>query len=238
MKKYLYFVILGLVSATLLVFSSCDCITGEGPVIEENRETENFTAIDLDISASVNLTKDTGCTIRIRAQESLLPHITTKVSGSKLEIDFETGCYKSSEPINVDISMKTITGLEVDGSGGFYGKDRFDVEKVDLDIDGSGEIDMQFFADRINADLSGSGDIKLRGTAKKVKVDINGSGDVDAKEMMAYRAYIDMNGTGNCSIFVHEYLDVSVSGTGDVYYGGSPEIKSHINGSGTLKKTK
>lgn len=235
MKKHNLFFLL-LTAIVIFSLSSCDCIKGEGHIIEESRNLGNFTSIDLNISAQVIITKDTACSFTIKAQENLLSYIKTNVSGGELEVDFKSGCYRTTEPIFINVSMKEITSLEVDGSGSFYSKDRFDVEKIDLEIDGSGEIDMQLFADKINAEISGSGDIKLKGTAKKFKVDINGSGDVDAEDLMAYKAYVYVSGSGNCNVFVHELLDVSISGSGDVYYSGSPEIKTHINGSGSLDK--
>ncbi len=220
-----------------MLLTSCDCINGTGPVVKTSRDVEVFKNIVLEMNADVFLTLDSVIKVVVEAQGNLQDHITTRSNGRSLYIDFKEFCYKTSEPVRIYISLPELSGIEVDGSGSVAGKGTFSTSIIDLDISGSGNIDVDIVADKVKADINGSGNIYLDGTSKKFKADINGSGEIRASKHNTYKAYIDIGGSGSCELFVQDYLDASISGSGDIIYKGNPEIKSHISGSGSLRKS-
>jgi len=217
-------------------FAGCNCVEGEGPVTEEMRDLKPFNEIELDILANVYLYQDTGFAFKMSAQENLHKHIETRVSGDKLNIGIRESCYRSEEEVRIEISMPGLEKVELNGSGSIIGVTRFEIEDLEIDISGSGDIRFDLIGEKIEVDIAGSGDIQLKGTTQKFKGDITGSGNIGAENLTTYKSDIDISGSGNCSVYAHDYLKISVTGSGDVIYGGTPEIKSHITGSGSVRK--
>ena len=222
----------------LLLFSSCNmnCLEGSGELKSDTRLLKAFTKIELNSDAKVIITKDTVQRIRVEAQANVLKALTTEVSGKWLYIDLD-GCLAIHKPIIVYISTPSFETIEVDGSGSVEGRGSFAGEKMILTVDGSGSINIGLSANEVNSEIKGSGNINLSGSAKKFNVDISGSGDMNAQEMPSGVCKVNVRGSGNGRIFAINKLAVDIAGSGNVYYKGTPDISTNINGSGKLQKT-
>jgi len=83
--------------------------------------------------------------------------------------------------------------------------------------------------------ISGSGDIKVNGFAKKFNLQLEGAGDVNASNLQAETAKINISGSGDCRVYATDKLYIQISGSGDVQFRGRPhEIKKKITGSGEI----
>jgi hypothetical protein len=47
---------------------------------------------------------------------------------------------------------------------------------------------------------------------------------------------VEISGSGSTNVFAKKTLNARISGSGDVYYKGTPEITKSIRGSGSLVK--
>ena len=83
--------------------------------------------------------------------------------------------------------------------------------------------------------IGGSGALALRGAAPGIQVNIAGSGTLDALQFEVSEGEVHLAGSGEARIFVTKQLEVSVAGNGHVWYKGSPEVKSTVVGSGSVK---
>ena len=216
----------------------CDCIQGEGELINEKRDVSGFDRIKLDMSARIILTQDSSFSMMIEAQENILDILTTDVNNATLDIDLKEFCITSHEPITIFISMPEIKKLEINSSGKIIAKNMIRAKKIDLEIDGSGDIIAGIKAEKIYADINGSGEIELGGICKSLSVDINGSGEFYGMDLKSSDADIDISGSGNCTIYVLDELKVDINGSGDVRYKGDPDLNTDISGSGNVKKIK
>lgn len=223
----------------LLLFSSCNmnCLEGSGELKSDTRLLKPFTKIELNTDAKVIITKDSVQSIRVEAQPNLLKVLTTEVSGKWLYIDLD-GCLANHKPITVYISTPSFETIEVDGSGSVEGRGSFAGEKILLTIDGSGSINIGLSANAVNSEIKGSGNMNLSGSARKFDVDLSGSGDMNAQEMPSGVCKVNVRGSGNCRIFAINKLAVDIAGSGNVFYKGTPDISTNINGSGKLEKNK
>ena len=81
----------------------------------------------------------------------------------------------------------------------------------------------------------GTAYIKLSGPGQgKLHLSNTGTGSINAFNFEVDTCYVSLTGTGSCKVTVNELLDVVLTGTGNVYYRGYPEITSHITGLGRL----
>ena len=90
--------------------------------------------------------------------------------------------------------------------------------------------------DTIDIVVTGSGDVNISGKALRGDYRLTGSGDIDAEDLRVNECYITSSGSGNIECYVYDLLDVIITGSGDVYYSGSPEIIEKNTGSGELRE--
>jgi len=219
-------------------FTSCEsCIVGNGPLIVENREVEPYSKLDVNIPAYVKVTPGEDLSVRIEAQENLLPRIKTSVSGKTLVIKSKP-CLESDKPIRIELIVPMLTSIDINGSAAVKITEMMNTEDFKVGINGSGEFAGDVFANSVEADINGSGDIIINGSAKMLEVEINGSGDFSGLGLKTFEADIVIRGSGDVRVNALNKLQSEVLGSGDVWYVGNPEISTSIKGSGQVSKMK
>lgn len=223
--------------ASLLSISSCEKITGEGPLQTETRSRGSFSGIDMRISGNVQVKKDSVYKIEVTAQQNLLNEIETNIVGTNLVIKFRDGVrVRTHEEITVNISSPELSTLRLSGSGNVNVSGQWQSRNFWLELSGSGNIYMQrIAADYIDGKVSGSGNITvLDGTALEENLRITGSGNIDMLSVAARSAYTTTSGSGSMKLNVSDNLNVTISGSGSVYYTGNPAVSAKVSGSGTV----
>jgi hypothetical protein len=223
--------------AGMIFLSSCEKITGEGPVVTETRNISNFEGIDLRVSADVYFQQSATYKVEVSAQQNILDVLETYVTGNKLVVKYKDNVrVKSHEPVMVLVSAPSSNLFRVSGSGNISATGILNPVNLELDISGSGNINLvEVNTGTIDASISGSGNIKINsGTANHEKLRISGSGNIDLGNVLAQTADTHTSGSGDIRVHASQNLDVKISGSGSVYYKGNPIINSTISGSGKL----
>ena len=107
-----------------------------------------------------------------------------------------------------------------------------------VQIDGSGNVNIPEWAfDALDLEINGSGDIQANGTAEILDVRLDGSGNINCADLTAHAANVVVNGSGSVKIDVTDSLEIDISGSGSVRYSGNPSsLQTSISGSGSIKK--
>lgn len=245
--------------AILCLTSSCGllenfpCESGQGALESEVREVEGFERIWVGAPADVYITAGTNYEVVVTAQENLLDLIETEKDGTTLRIDNDK-CLGDHKTIRVDITLPELLAVSVKGSGDVFGQSVFTGAKLDLDIDGSGGMEIEGDYDEIYVEIAGSGDLSLvantpkfesemrgsgnlylSGTGDAAKFRTRGSGEVNAFDFALNSAEVNISGSGDAHVNVSTDLVIDIRGSGDVFYRGNPTINVDINGSGEVK---
>jgi hypothetical protein len=155
----------------------------------------------------------------------------------------------------VDTFKGNVMRVDIKGSGDFSGD--FDLKKLDYFVKGSGDGEISgvrgdlsikisgsgdFEADKLRLEkcdisVAGSGDIELKGSSDKLVIGLKGSGYVNAYELAAVDVLVKVEGSGDIEVYPIESLNVSVFGSGDVYFKGNPnKVNIAEEGSGEVHK--
>ena len=124
--------------------------------------------------------------------------------------------------------------VKINGSGD--AKINGDVDELFISVNGSGDIIAEMEEmEQCSVKMTGSGDLKISGEVDVLKIKQVSSGDVSAMKLISGQCLIDKSGSGDTKVFVNGKLMITSSGSGDVYYKGSPDDKSVIStGSGDI----
>lgn len=241
MKKKIIFLSLTILALAAL-FSSCErlrCIEGNDIIITEEREVSSFLGVVIIGSFEVEIVYDTVQGVEISTDENLLAYIDTRVSGNNLIIEQATNrCLRSRSPIMITVFTDVLREAEMDGDGMIRCYDWYsDYLRLEL-IDAGDIVFRNLDVLDVQAYLSGSGMIELEGIADEATFVVEGSGDIRAFRLPVYECYAEIEGPGNISCNVVDYLDAVIDGSGYIYVKGNPIIRSSIRGTGDIVLSK
>lgn len=225
------------------LYPSCDFVGGErvrgnGNLKTEDRQAANFTSVSSFGEYDVYLSQGASYSVRIEAEDNLLPYIETQVDGDVLKIRTKDGYWLSNTTnLKVYVSAPAFTKVKTFGSGNIFSQGKLNnTSAIELEVAGSGDIKVDLNAPEVRADLQGSGNINLGGETRSFTGSILGSGDIRAGELKSESANVDITGSGNAEVYASVKLDVDIKGSGDVKYRGAAQISSNVAGSGSVKK--
>jgi hypothetical protein len=231
---------LGLILASAVTsFASGDVedsnqIIGSGSIRTEDREVPPFNAVELEGSGNLTIRRGAPGLVRIETDDNLLPLVKTEVVGGVLHLGLIPGA-----PVNritrMEFTVVTpkVTAITLSGSGNVRSAGALRGQSLAVNIEGSGNILCDAQAESLQAAIHGSGGIYVRGSAERVSISILGSGSVRAQDLHSTRADVKISGSGDALVFATDALDVVLSGSGSVHYGGGARPTVHSTGSGS-----
>lgn len=245
----------------VVLFNSCDelfnCLDGNGIQGTEERIFTKFSSVENATAFDLEIIPDTDYRVVLYADENLLPFIETDLIGGDLVIRVEYNrCLNSSNPISVEVFTPEIDQVEMTGSGTtmvsyFISEDvefrnsgsgeilawNFECTNLDVTNSGSGDINItDIYCDEgADVTLTGSGDVILTGQAPWAVYLVTGSGSILADDFPVNTCSASNSGSGDIFCNVHQSLNAVLTGSGDIYYSGSPAVLHTINtGSGRI----
>ncbi len=210
-------------------------VDGSGRIITEDRLVADFDKILVEGSANVILRQGDDQSVEIEADDNIIPIISTNVRGGELRIENEQR-YRTNHGVNVYITIPVVSRLSIQGSGNLFGENPLAGDQLEVDISGSGNMDLEMYYTRLSVEGDGSGDFQMFGEVEEQEIKISGSGNYRARDLTSQNCYIKISGSGRGEVKVSDLLDVEIRGSGDIIYYGNPEVRSSIRGSGDLIK--
>ena len=210
---------------------------GSGNIVEERRSLSSFSKIEIDGSGDVTLDQNGMENVTIKTDDNILPNIKTEIINDTLVISQKNNWYSfwPTNGIIYQVSTKGLSGITVKGSAKISSNE-FVSDNININIIGSGDINMTLLVKSITADVSGSGNFNLSGTTDKQVINIDGSGKYQASSLKAFDTSINISGSGEATVRSIEKLDAKISGSGKINYYESPSINQTVSGSGSITK--
>lgn len=221
-----------------LTFSGCflddigiNCRDAEGERMTKTLNIGNFDGIKLAMDARVEITQGDTLSVTVEGKSDVIDELSLQVRNGTWTIDTRD-CMRNVGDLTIFVTMPNVHRLAISGSGTIYSTNTLNGNDVDLDISGSGEMDVALNVDDVEVFISGSGKIQAEGTADELDVSISGSGDFYAFGLASNRADVRISGSGDVEVRVEQFLKVRISGSGNVYYKGEPDLDVSVSGSG------
>jgi hypothetical protein len=204
--------------STLLTVTSCshEQVNGKGAPKQETRDVSEFTGININGNYMIQGTIGTPQKFVIGTNEDLLPYIKSSVSSDVLVIE-----NKSSTDLHPTVSQNIWFTVKSFNNLTMTGTSQFQLPNID--------------SDSLRLTLTGSHRVFLSGKAAELFIVINGNTDVDARNLVAEKATIEINGSSQVLLDASKKLNVKINGNGKViYFNDQPAIDQTVNGSGQV----
>ena len=188
-------------------------------IITETRNVPAFSSIILNGKSTVRIHKGPQ-SIQITMDGDLIERYETKVKNNTLMIGLKCGigylkALKSMKTCEVDITVPELDGITINGLG-----------TITVDA---------FSYERLKIDLNGAGSIELQGAVSELTVLCSGAGNILASDLTAKVGVVKLSGSCSVKVRVEEDLNASVTGAGEIIYWGNPNITQNITGTGSIR---
>ena len=221
--------------STIATSVFADGVKGNGKLKTENRELGSFSGIKVSGAYTIYLSQNDECSLRVVADENIQDLIKTEVRNDVLHIKNETSI-RNAKKMELYIGFKYLRFIKASGAISLKKENSMKFDELNIEINGASSAKLELSANKISIDNSGASSIRIKGQAKILNVDISGAGSVNAVDLKANEARIDISGVGTGKVFVEDKLRVNISGIGSVKYKGNPKVTSDISFLGVLKK--
>jgi Putative auto-transporter adhesin, head GIN domain len=218
----------------LLALTACGVVRDAGPPTSQQRPVAGVHAVDLQTSGDLTIRLGDAESLTINAGADAIDNLSSEVVDGTLVLGSKPATWNSGS-ISYSLSVRSLDGIEVEGSGSVTG-DGVLTGQARLTISGSGSVTLSALElTNLTADLSGSGGAVVSGSSASSAVGVSGSGDYDGSALTTARTTVDSSGSGRARVNASESLSVTVSGSGDVTYGGNPgRVDRDVSGSGDV----
>lgn len=235
--------ILILLATVALLFSTCkkdstpDCIQGNGNQVQESRTVGNFNGIVANGAFDLSISQINNSGVDLFGDSNVLPIITTATSNNILTVSVQNNqCYSTTKNIEVTATAPVISSIALNGAGKIDAYNLITDELL-FETNGSATLSSSFDVNKLHTIINGTGNANLSGTADYSHFSITGTGSILASTVETDTCEIIITGVGDVRISVSKFLEVTISGSGNVYYTGDPEtVNEYITGTGQVIK--
>jgi hypothetical protein len=205
---------------------------------QEARKIGDFNSIKAGDVINIRLSQADSNSVSVDADEKTRSQVKTEVTDGTLNI-YTEGNVKNEKDINIHVTVKNLTALDISGSADVNGTNIITSDKIRITSGGAGNINLELKTTDLETQVGGAGSVTLRGSAQNLTATVNGAGDLRASNLEVDRAKVKVTGAGNAKVNVKTALDADVSGAGDIIYKGTPaERNVAINGAGSVRESK
>jgi len=207
----------------------------------QTRDVGEFTAVELQMAATVHVTQDNHFSIQVSAPQDVLDKIITEVDDNTLQIYVkQKDWWKLKSDVIVNITMPKPNKLQVEGSGTITAENNFITDFITLQVEGSGKIIMKDYkTQKAKIGVYGSGEIlQANAVAEGMVAEVEGSGAIEVSSFTCSLSSISLSGSGNIGIdqLSAESLEADLGGSGviEIKKGTAAKILTEVNGSGKI----
>ena len=237
--------------------AGCTVVVGNGQTEVEERRPPPFVGVQNETMFDVDVRSSATVAVQVSCDSNLLHRIDTFVEEDRLHISVPFGTHlRPKAPCLVSVSGPRFEDLTNVGSGDMTAHGTFD-HLVVAAAAGSGNLSIESIQSfRVTATNSGSGNLwidaldavetdvtstgsgmmRFAGVTLALNAAATGSGSVRLRALTAREATITNTGSGPVFATVSDWVDVTLSGSGDVEIWGTPSGReTNDDGSGSIR---
>ena len=229
-------------------------VIGDGNIITDTLRWKNYNINEIELSDNFKLEiyKSEIPALHVEADSNLMVYIKTDFTRNKLTISRQSDYnLKPSKNIIIRLYINKLSLITVINRGivvcdtlsapkfyvNVYGKSTFKSDYIDADdlyciTEGSSTVDIKGEFKFIDYTQTGSGETFLSGSTDFFQLCLEGSGKIEALNFPSKYSDIMLRNSGLIYCRVSNRLSVDLTGTGKIFYIGSPELS--IKGDGII----
>jgi hypothetical protein len=207
-----------LISTAAVAIVLTACSNEHGPREVQTRELPEFSTIDMEGAAALQISVGSPSSVQIEGDANVLDRIETEVREGTLYIRSRTKNWlpnRNGRHIAVRIHTPKLTLLRLGG--------------------GHTASIVGFAGGESQIEVKGAAKITASGELDELTVHLSGAGMANLGELKAANARVVVDGVGRVIVHTTQTLEATMNGMGAIHYLGSPrEVRTHMNGLGSI----
>jgi hypothetical protein len=231
-------------------------VGGSGEIAQEERSVSDFRGVELATIGTLHIEVGERESLRIEAEDNLLPYLKSEVRGETLTIEVQSGTnLRTTRPVHyyltvVDLDSVTLSSsgdaeapdlesklftVRVSSSGGLHMGD-LTCDTFRAVVSSSGDVSVgQLHGQRLEVELRSSGDLTIAGgEMERQEIQVSSSGSYTARDLESQEADVRLGSSGSATIWVRERLTAHLSSSGNLRYAGNPRADVTTTSSGNV----
>jgi hypothetical protein len=212
--------VLGLVFVPLFLgqWSPLSPIVGSGHTVTQNQPFSDFTSVSVSSGFAFVITQSNSFSVETTTDENVQNYVQISKSGDTLSVEFKPGYSTTTSTLSVDISMPSLSRLEL--SGGAHGNAAGFVSTNNFEID-----------------ASGGSRVQTQGQANDLTVDASGGSQLNLSNFTVRNANVNLSGGSQTEINPSGRIDANLSGGSHLFYSGNPTLGNiNVSGGATIER--
>ncbi len=213
-----------------------ESVNGSGKSKTEERSIGEVTEVATSGGGTVELTRGDTPSIRVSADDNILPLLEIKNNNGTLTFETKFG-YEINPvtPITYVVTIPQLKKLTVSETGNVKAVSlKGDALTIKLSGAGSASLkDIDYKS--LSLTLEGAAHATLAGVAEQTTFRLSGAGKINAEDLKSGKNDTEVAGNGKATVWATDELKVNVFGTGKFEYKGQPRIEQSVSGEGSCK---
>jgi len=234
-KKFIY---LSLLLFPLLL-NSCllgPTLKGNGHVVEEIRDVDEFDGVKASRGINVYITQGDEIKVVVRADDNLLDAIETKVERDVLMVR-STAMIRNAESFKVFVTVPRLEVIHASSGSNVFSETEIKSDNLDLASSSGANLTLDLDAEDVYASASSGANIKLDGAAGDFEAKVSSGANIKAGDLKAGNAELKASSGGNIWISVQKQMEARASSGGNIHYTGQPsDINVNTSSGGNVIK--
>lgn len=194
---------------------SSNGLIGNGEVVKEDRKIAKFNGIEVSDAIDVIITQSENESIVTETYKNLQKNLMTEVKNGKLKIYFNERV-KLDSKTKVYVYFRNLESIDLIGASSIKGTNKIISDKMNIELSGASDADLNLQAVNTTVDLSGAADLDLNLLTDDLYIELTGASDadinIDTKKLRIQASGAsDIDLAGGCN-----YLDITASSASDV----------------------
>jgi len=234
-----------LIAFAALCFSGCvfvnilgnigDAIQGEGDLQSYEIMAGSYNKIRVSNFCEVRYYASSSNFVTLEVQPNLREYFVVEVVDNELIVRTTRNINTSKIPV-LTVYTPVLESLNISGMCYFTAFEKITGNSLTVEMSGFGRIKAEVDIERLYVNLSGTGGIEFSGRALNADFWVSGAGELDALQLQTQAATVNLAGVGSIGLNCLENLTINASGTGSVSYTGSPVINQRTSGVVSVRK--
>lgn len=224
---------------SLAIYSSCDtsdaleCIRASSTEITEIRDHKDFKGVIFNHVGDLFLTQGNDYSVSITGPDNVIELTKTDIENEYLIIGTDN-CFNGDYDIKVEITAPEYQLISLYGVGKIKTVNPIEGDLLEVEISGIGEVEAEIYIDSLYTLASGTATIRYEGEVINHQFASAGEFTLNAFPLLTSETSLNISGTGDSQVSASDQLNIIISGAGNVFYKGNPDIDSTILGVGEI----
>ncbi|WP_066830390.1 head GIN domain-containing protein [Rufibacter ruber] len=210
---------------SLLQVAQAQTVNGNGKIQTQTRSVGSFTGLAVSGGFEIVLTQGATESLKLEADENILPLIETEVENGVLTIRTKANRVRNAKKLKAYVTVQNLKSLELAGGIKLTSTNTITGSALRMEMAGGINVEMALQVKELQADVAGGTSVTLSGRADKVDLDMAGASSLKAADLKTNYFSIDAAGVSHAEVNVAKELNVDGAGIVSVDYKGSPKVK-------------